>query len=176
MRIEVWDALAEVIGAAPDRSQRPQARLIEHLEHVEVRVDRLGAFEVNDRGQCAVAHARLDVIDGPHHAQLSVGFALKTMQDAELSEGGPLGIPEFKGSRQLDRRTVHLAERRTCRWRRLRIGRNVHRKQAAGKAAFTGTRQVDVTLIAALEKAAASTAQPGRANRALLSALRLEQA
>src|SRR5436190_6665817 len=97
------------------------------------------------------------------------------MQDAELSQGGALGIAEFQRTGQLDRHSVRLAEHRPGRWRRLRIGRDVHREQAAGEAALAGAGQVDVPLVAAVEKAATCAGQPGCAERAELRAPRLEQ-
>ena len=42
--------MAELVRSAPYRPDRPQTGFIENVKHVEVRIDRLGAFDMHDGG------------------------------------------------------------------------------------------------------------------------------
>ena len=51
---QVWHALAEIVGPTPHRAERAHAGGVEHLKRIEPRIDGLGAFEVNNRGERSI--------------------------------------------------------------------------------------------------------------------------
>ena len=69
---EIRHALAEIVGAAPDRAYGAQARGVEELQGVEIRVDGLGAFEMDDGCECSVAQASTNVGYGFDDSELVV--------------------------------------------------------------------------------------------------------
>ena len=102
VREQIRHPFAEIVGAAPHRSKRPKARLIEHLQRVKVRVDGLGALEMDDRRQRARTQTCFDLSHVAHHPHPSGRVSLQSMQDAQLGQGNALGITQLERARQPD--------------------------------------------------------------------------
>ena len=54
-------AVAERVRPAPDQAERAQPGLVEDLERIQPRVDRLGALDVEDHRQHALLEAALEL-------------------------------------------------------------------------------------------------------------------
>jgi len=80
VREQIRHAFTEVVGPAPHRPERPQAGVVEELERVEARVDRLCAFEVDDRRQRLFSHARAQFADMTRDTHLAARVALEPVQ------------------------------------------------------------------------------------------------
>ena len=128
-------AVPEHVRPAPHRAERAQPGLMQHVERLELRVDRLGAFDMQHRGQRAGVDAMADVVDGAADADPSVRLALDAEQDrrharsrrparsARSSGGGtarPAPVPDTGGALSAGRHAGSSAtarRSRTCRRR-----------------------------------------------------------
>jgi hypothetical protein len=63
--------LGEGVGTAPDEAEGAQARTIEHLEGVELGIDRVRALEVEDRGHRPAVEAGPELVDVTDHLELA---------------------------------------------------------------------------------------------------------
>ncbi len=141
-------AVAEDVGAAPDRADRAQARGIEHVEEVELLVDGLGAFDVEHGGDGAARHGGADVGGRAAHGELAVRGGLEPEQQADLMHGHATGEVHRQLGRQ--RYIRHVAPRGEV---GALVGRGAeHREHAAREAAGLGLGQIDMAGAAALEE------------------------
>ena len=103
-------AVGEVVGPAPDRSQRPQSRCVPQVERLELGVDRLGALEVQHRGRRAVpGFGRVEVCDRPRDRD--VPAALEAREPAGSSRGVRRRLRMRNLRREFDReRPVRLRD------------------------------------------------------------------
>ena len=175
MRKQVRYALAEIVRPTPHWAQRAQASTVEHLQRVQTRINGFGSFEVHHGRQHTFGHAATDFVRRANYAQLMVRFALEAEQNTQLGQRHSLRETQLERTRELDRHTVDVAEHRT-RWKwRLRIRADVDRKQSAGKAAFSGARQVYLSLVASFKKASAAGALATCDQRASVRSLLIQQ-
>ena len=70
MRKQVRHTFPEVVWPAPHWTERTESSGIEYLECIKTRIDRLGAFEMDDRGERSVCHCPLHLVESSHHAEL----------------------------------------------------------------------------------------------------------
>ena len=145
-------AMAEHVRPAPHRTERAQARGMQHVKRFELRVDRLRAFDVQDRRQHAGLDAFPDFVDRAADADLPAGVALDADQDRSHArdDGLRLGEVERRRQRRADcgvecKRVAGAAPGAI--WRR-----HEDREQSAGETALPGHRQVELPFALAFEK------------------------
>src|SRR5437660_4201278 len=70
------DTFGERVRSAPDQAERAQPPLVEVLEILEIRLDRLGTFEVQNRRERAVVQRGLDLFGGTGYADIAARYKL----------------------------------------------------------------------------------------------------
>ncbi len=69
-------AVAEHIRPAPHRAERAQPRRVEHVEQIEIRIDRFGAFDMQHRRQYVIGNRTLDIAGGAAETNAALGLPL----------------------------------------------------------------------------------------------------
>ncbi len=147
-------AVPERVRPAPYRTERAQARGMQHVKRFELRIDRLRAFDMQNRRQHAGFDAPPDFVDGTADADLAARLAFDADQDRRHARDDRLRLREFERRRQ---RRAHGGVERECVacaapsavWRR-----HEDREQPAGEAALPGHRQVELPFGLAFEEGA----------------------
>ncbi len=142
-RIAERDAVAEHVRAAPDRADRAQARLVEHVEQAQVRIDRLGALDMHDRGEGAALVALADLRRAAHHLDLAAGGALDAQEQRGHVQGRALRLrdPHLRRQRHVVLRPRH---HRVDVEALLVLGGREDGEEATGKAARPHPRPVEM--------------------------------
>ena len=148
-RVAEGDAAAEGIRPAPGESERAHPARPPGLEVAEIRCDRLGALEVEDRADLLAGKAALQVGDGEYRRQVA-------REDRSQLRRDPLAALGRK--RRLERKLVAV---RGAPEARRPIGplvrrRHEDREEAGRDPAFPHARQVELSLLASLAERAAA--------------------
>ena len=148
-------AVPERVRPAPHRAERAQPGLMQHVEGLELRIDRLRAFDMQNGGQHAVIDAMADVLHRAADAHLPVRLAFDADQDRRHAPHGGLRGRKIERRRQgragrgiEDRRLVFAAPGRVPR------RGDEDRKHSAGEAALPGHRQIELSFAFAVEESA----------------------
>ena len=144
------DALAEGVRAAPDGPDRAQAALVERLEPAQLRVERLGALEVEDRADPVAVDAGRELRRRADDAHGTARRGLDREQevDLRLREG-----VRVVGVERRHRRDLPAARSLDDELLERRVARDVDGEEPAREAARAGARQVEVPGDAAVEEA-----------------------
>ena len=89
--------LRKGVGPAPDQSQRAQAGAVEDLQGVQLRIDRLGALEVEYRGQRPRLQALAQRGGVGHDPDLALRLPLQAEQRARHRQRHPLRVRVVEG-------------------------------------------------------------------------------
>ncbi len=106
---------------------------MQHVEHIEIRVDRFRAFDMQHRRECIVGETMFDIGDVAADADAALRLPLDAQQQRGHRESDPLRF------RKIDRRRVagrQAGLRAVCIL--LPHRRNEDREQSAGKSALAG--------------------------------------
>ena len=131
------NALAEGVGAAPDRPDRAQTPLEERLEPAELRVEGLGSLEMEDRADPVAVDARRELGRGAHDADGAVGLLLDREQELYLLVGEAVRVVPVERRQRRDLPAAgpiddELLERG--------VARDVDGEEPAREAARSGAR------------------------------------
>ena len=139
-RIAEGHAMAEDGAAAPDRTNGAQPQIMQPVQHDEVRIDGLRAFEMHDGRDDPVIHCRPDISDRRADPQRAGCFQI--LQDRRLFQCHSFGgaAVEFGRQRQV---VAGLFHRRAP-----RLGINLHRRhingeETSGKTSGPGLFKID---------------------------------
>ena len=154
--------MPENVRTAPDRSDRAQACLVEHVEHAQVRIDGLCALDVEDRGERAGRKARADVRCAPADRHLALRIALDAQEQGRHLQRDLLGARQFELGRQRNvvlRLCHHLVDAGIV------GGWHEDGEEAAGEAPGPHARQVEMACILTVQEclfgvAAAAAQEP----------------
>ena len=151
--------MAERIRPAPDRAERAQPRRVEHVEQLEVRVDRFGAFDMQHRRQHVFGEAAFDIAGSAADANAALRLPLDPQQQRRHGEDDPLRLRHIDGRRRgiaADDAAGYVAGflRRRFAGGAIFSFRRGHedREQAAGKSALARFRKIQMALVLALEE------------------------
>ena len=144
------DAMAENVVPAPDRSERAQARRIQHLQKMQIAVDGFGAFEMKHHRQRSTLDRRMDLGGRLAKRDGALRSPDNPHQDRQLTGDGFPCLFDGKRSRKRHRILAArhlLAQRRKIAWRR-----RVHREQTADEGSGPGLFQVDMAGVFAIKE------------------------
>ena len=143
------DALAERVRAAPDEPERAKTALVERLEPAEVRVERLGALEMEDRSDPVALDTCRELGGGAHDAHGAARRGLDREQQLDLRFGEALCVVRVE---RRERRDLPAAGPIDDELLESRVARDVDGEEAAREAARARPRQVEVLGDAAVEE------------------------
>ena len=141
--------MGEDVRAAPYEAERAQARGMEQVQHVEARVDRLGALDMHHGREAAAFHGGADVGNAPADREIGRKGAFEPQQDGEHVGGRSLGGVERQKRRQgyvIAGPLQGLVELRHDH------GRREGREESPREAACPGARQIQVATTVALSE------------------------
>ena len=85
MREGEWHAGGEGVGTAPDEAERAQPRRVEDVQRIQPWINRLGALEVQDRGEYTIAQAGVHLIGRAHDLDLTLRLRFELEQSRDES-------------------------------------------------------------------------------------------
>ncbi len=140
--------MAKDVGAAPHRPDGAQARLVENVECLQFAVDRLGAFNVKDRGHLSGCHGGTDVCRAAAQLEAALRslFHAKQQRGHFHRRGQRHGLAHFTRERRVHIVVVHPV---------LVLGAgHEDGEEAPGETATLHARQVEVALAVAVDEVA----------------------
>ena len=144
--------MPECIRPAPNETERAQPRFMQHVQQLEVRVDRFRAFDMKNTRQHVVGEAAADVIDIAADAHAALRLALDPKQKRHHAVHGRLRRRHLDGRR---RRNVAEGGVRRCASvaaRRPRSRGDEDREQPSGESSLPRLGKIQVALGLAVEE------------------------
>src|SRR5438270_11610428 len=101
MRELEWNPIPKSIGAAPDKTERTQPCLVEHLKSIKIWINSFSSFKVKDDCHNAFLEAVFQFVIGTNNFDLSLRLRFKP-EEASSHRDSPLlsedGVKGWKGA------------------------------------------------------------------------------
>ena len=99
------------IRSTPQRTERAKSGFVQDVQEFELRVDRFRAFQMKDRGLCALDPAFLDIVDLPADANATLRLPLDAKEKGDHAEDSISGRDRRQDGRRQGVTTGSLGRR-----------------------------------------------------------------
>ena len=142
--------MAEDVVPAPDRSERAQARRVQHFQKMQIAVDGFGAFEMKHHRKRSALNRRTDLGGGLAKRHGALRLPDNPHQHRQLTGDGFACVVD--GERIRKRHRITAARHLLAQRRKIAGRRRIHREQTADERAGFGLLQVDMAGVLAIQE------------------------